>query len=107
MGPLYRKSKGKKNLKVWKYTYYFPVAELHIWSSCQFLLLPSLANVLRNQIKEEESQTWYIRITQKTLRQEQNGWTEGKKSMIFWVRKGLSGNSSFQGHYCVEGSKSV
>ena len=44
---------------------------------------------------------------QKTLRQEQNGWTEGKKSMIFWVRKGLSGNSSFQGYYCVEGSKSV
>ena len=47
-GPVYYKSKGKRDLK--HASYYFPVvlAELYIWSLCQILLLPSLSKVLRN-----------------------------------------------------------
>ena len=58
--------------------------------------------------QEKESQTSYIQIVQKPLTQEWNSWTvltEMKSSAIFWVRKGLSGNSTFQGHRGGKGSK--
>ena len=72
-GPLYYKSKSKKDLNHLSYYFTVVLAELYIWSQCLILSLPTLSKVLRDKFQGEESQTSYIPITQKALRKKQSG----------------------------------
>ena len=60
----------KRILKPTSCYFHVVLPKLYIQGSCQILLLLSLLKVLRNQ--EEESETSYIQIMQKPLRQEKN-----------------------------------
>ena len=86
-GRLYCTSKVKRILKHTSCYFHVVLPKLYIQGSCQILLLLILSKVLRNQ--EEESETSYIQIMQKPLRQEKNCWTvlaDVKSSMIFFSK---------------------
>ena len=104
------KSKGKKVLKAYNLLLSCSVGRaVHLELVSNLITTTEFIKSFKKLLSRRGKPNIYSNNT-KTLRQKENGWTvltEMRSSMIFSIRKGLSGNSAFQGHHVGEDSTSV
>ena len=109
-GPLYYKSKGKKDIKAYILLFSGSVSRAVHLELVSNLTTAKFIKSFKKLIPRRGKPNIIFRIIQKPLKQEENGWTvltEMWSSMVFLVRNRLSGNSTFQGHHGREDSINV
>ena len=109
-GSFYYRSKGKKYLKAYISSFSCSVSRAVHLELVSNLTTDQFIKSFKKLISRRRKPNIIYSDNAKPLRQEQNGWTvliEMRSSMIFWRRKGWSGNSTFQEHHGGEDSTNV
>ena len=109
-GPLYYKSKSEKDLKAYISLFSCSVSRAVDLNLVSHFSTGNFIKSFWGLISRRGKPNIIYSDNTKALRQEKNCWTvlrETKGSLIFSVRKRLSGNSTFQGHHGREDSTNV